>query len=61
MQWRYYRVGLYGTKFEELDGKEYVYKKNAKDNLAVVTNSLKVRAAYRGVFCRLYCPSESCI
>ena len=38
---RYYRVMLHGKRFEELDGKEFIYKKPSKDNLSVIQNSLR--------------------
>lgn len=44
---RYYRVMLHGKKFEELDGKEFIYKKSSKDNLSVIQNSLREAFASR--------------
>jgi len=38
---RYYRVGFYGELFGDLDGKEFVYKKDPKINLALMTQHLK--------------------
>ena len=37
---------LHGKKFEELDGKEFIYKKPSKDNLSVIQNNL--REAFAG-------------
>jgi hypothetical protein len=38
---RFYRVGFYGPLTEELDGKEFIYKRDQKVNLAVVQQQLK--------------------
>lgn len=39
---RYFRVGFYGSRFEELDGKEYIYKEPKRTHLYAVTERLKV-------------------
>ncbi|EGC37649.1 hypothetical protein DICPUDRAFT_149722 [Dictyostelium purpureum] len=38
---RFYRVGFFGKKFEELDGKEFIYKKPHKCNISTIQNQLK--------------------
>jgi len=37
----YYRVAFFGSKFEELDGKEYIYKEPGLTKLGEITNRLK--------------------
>ena len=39
----YYRVGLYGSSFLELDGKEYIYKEPKITKLSEIKERLKVR------------------
>lgn len=38
---------LHGKRFEELDGKEFIYKKSSRDNLSVIQNSLREAFASR--------------
>ncbi|EAL73033.1 DOCK family protein [Dictyostelium discoideum AX4] len=40
---RFYRVGFFGKKFsdEQMDGKEYIYKKPHKCNISVLQNQIK--------------------
>jgi len=38
---RYYRIGFYGSKFEELDGKEYIYRKPHESGLSLIQNQIK--------------------
>lgn len=38
----YYRVGFYGSKFEELDGKEFIYKEKKITRLGEITERLTV-------------------
>lgn len=39
---KYYRVGFYGKKFQELDGKEFIYKEPQATHLYELTDRLKV-------------------
>ena len=38
----YFRVGFYGPKFGELDGKEFIYKVPGQIKLGHIQNQLKV-------------------
>ncbi|KAF2072984.1 hypothetical protein CYY_005696 [Polysphondylium violaceum] len=38
---RYYRIGFYGSKYEELDGKEYIYRKPHEAGLSLIQNQIK--------------------
>ena len=40
----YYRVGYYGSKFEELDGKEFVYRLPGHTKLGHMQTQLKARS-----------------
>lgn len=39
---KYYRVGFYGSKFEDLNGKEFVYKEPKATHLFDLKERLKV-------------------
>jgi hypothetical protein len=39
---RYYRVGFYGKKFEDLDGKEFIYKEPKLTHLYALKDRLVV-------------------
>lgn len=43
----YYRVGYYGSKFEELDGKEFVYRLPGHTKLGHMQTQLKARRSTR--------------
>jgi hypothetical protein len=47
---RYYRVGFYGIRFEELNGKEFVYKEPKSTHLFEVSEKMKVSTAVIRVF-----------
>lgn len=38
----YFRVGFYGTKFEEIDGQEFIYKEPGITKLAEIASRLEV-------------------
>jgi hypothetical protein len=38
----YFRVGFYGTKFDELDGQEFIYKEPGITKLAEIASRLEV-------------------
>ncbi len=39
----YFRVGFYGTKFDELDGQEFIYKEPGITKLAEIASRLEVK------------------
>ncbi len=38
----YFRVGFYGTKFDEFDGQEFIYKEPGITKLAEIASRLEV-------------------
>ena len=43
----YFRVGFYGTKFDELDGQEFIYKEPGITKLAEIASRLEVSETNR--------------
>lgn len=39
---RYFRVGFYGASFQDLDGKEFIYKEPKRTHLYAFTERMKV-------------------
>ena len=39
----YFRVGFYGSKFEDVDGEEFIYKEPAITKLAEISHRLEVK------------------
>jgi hypothetical protein len=39
----YFRVGFYGTKFDEFDGQEFIYKEPGITKLAEIASRLEVK------------------